>query len=541
MDQSSTLFCRCETRARGSSRSRDELRTPLAMLNLINDPWIPVRCRAGRRVIRPDQIAEPDVLRPDWPRPDLNLACLELLVGLVYLAHPPRGSDDRKNPPDAATLRQALRPLAPAFELLGDGPRFLQTWEPLEGKKWPCDQLFIDKAGNSTVKKNEDLMTRRSRYRALPLPQAAIALYTLQAFAPEGGRGINTSLRGGGPMVTLVRPGREGLWPLVWANVPRGEPLSLQNRHTLPWMRPTRRSKPIGGRRPESLPGKTSRSSPPPEVFFGQPRRLRLVAQGDSVTHFVQRPYGENYPTSLWRHPLTPYYAASAAELRPVRAKPGSFGYRHWRGVILQSDKDRQPTTLWQYLQDVEHGDCSLIVGGWAMKSAKPLDFIWSEQPVFRFLSRDDEYRAADTVEAAEQTALELARGISLALGEGARSKVTGRKVGSVTAGGGLRARERFFVNTQTAFEEVLHRMTAGAGFAAEEWVGVMRQVALAIFDAEVTPGLADLSEARRAAAIGARRQLLAAFSGRSAAGKKIFDALGLEPAPIRRKGGRAA
>ena len=90
------------------------------MLNLITDAWIPVRCRSGHAVIRPDQIADPDVLRPDWPRADLNLACLELLVGLVYLAHPPQGSDDREKPPDACRVsEEALAPLAPAFNSAG--------------------------------------------------------------------------------------------------------------------------------------------------------------------------------------------------------------------------------------------------------------------------------------------------------------------------------------------------------------------------------------------------------------------------------------
>ena len=196
------------------------------MLNLISDPWIPVLRCSGPDSIRPDQIAEPDVLRPDWPRPDLNLACYELLIGLVYLAHPPNGSDDRAHPPDAATLRTAMNPLAPAFNLLGDGPRFLQDLEPLEGSGNPPEMLFIDSAGNITKKKNADLMVRRGRYPALSLPLAAMALYTLQTFAPSGGKGNRTSMRGGGPMVTLVKPSEEGLWPLVWANVPRGEPWS---------------------------------------------------------------------------------------------------------------------------------------------------------------------------------------------------------------------------------------------------------------------------------------------------------------------------
>ena len=110
-----------------------------------------------------------------------------------------------------------MKPLAPAFNLLGDAPRFLQDLEPLEGRGNPPGMLFIDSAGDSTAKKNADLMVRRGRYDALPLPLAAMALYTLQAFVPSGGAGHRTSMRGGGPLVTLVKPAAEGLWPLVGA------------------------------------------------------------------------------------------------------------------------------------------------------------------------------------------------------------------------------------------------------------------------------------------------------------------------------------
>ena len=501
----------------------------MATLNLIKDAWIPVRCRSGRRVIRPDQIAETDVLRVDWPRPDLNLACLELLVGLVYLAHPPQGSDDRENPPEAGVLREAMATLAPAFELLGDGPLFLQDLEPLEGVGTPIERMFIDSAGASTSRKNQDLMIRRGRYGALPLPLAAMALYTLQAFAPSGGAGNRTSLRGGGPMVCLVRPGEDGLWPLVWANVPWGEPLDAGELDALPWMRPTKVSKPVGGQTPESLPESDNPSRPDPEVFFGQPRRLRLVVRDGLVAEFVQKPYGAHYPTSRWRHPLTPYYV-QGTDFLPRHPKPGSFGYRHWRGVVLQSESGRRPLAMNQYVRDVESGHCSLVVAGWAMDNMKPLDFAWSEQPVFRFLSREDEYRAADAVEAAEQVGFMLARQVSIGVGEG-----------NIRSGAGLRARETLFDDTQTTFEDTLGRMSAGSLFVPELWLKELRRAAIAIFDAEVTPGLADLSEARRTDAISARRQLLTALAGRGAAGKKIFDALGLQPPAARRSGGRAA
>lgn len=512
--------------------------SPLAKLNLITDAWIPVSCRSGRRVIRPDQIAEPDVLRPDWPRPDLNLACLEFLVGLVYLAHPPRGSDDRENPPEAGVLREAMAPLARAFELLGDGRRFLQDFDPLEGRGTPIERLFIDSAGDSTAKKNQDLMNRRGRYGALPLPLAAMALYTLQAFAPQGGSGHRTSLRGGGPMVCLVRPDAEELWPLVWANVPHGEPLVPTELEALPWMRPTKVSKRVGDQVAESLPESHSPSRPDPEVFFSQPRRIRLVEHNGSVTHFLQERYGASYPPTLWRHPLTPYYI-KGTDFFPRRPKPGSFGYRHWRGVVLQSDSGRRPSALAQYLRDVENGDCNLIVGGWVMSKATASDFVWSEQPVFR-LSKGVEDRACDSVEAAEQAALELGRRVSLAVSEGRRNKRSGKKEGNERAGAGLRVSERFFADTQIAFEEVLGGMSVGAPFAPERWLMELRRAAIAIFDAEVTPSLADLSEARRTTAISARRQLLAAFAGRSAAGKRIFDALRLQAASARRSGGTA-
>ena len=205
-------------------------------LNLISDRWIPAIRDGGRITLRPDEIAREGVVRLDWPRGDLNLACLELLIGLVFLADPPCHDADwheRYETPDPGRLRCALKPFTPHFELTGDGPRFLQDMEQFEvGAKpsaiKPPDMLFIDGAGESTKKKNADLTVKRDRYTNLPLPLAAMALYALQDFAPQGGAGNRTSMRGGGPLVTLVQPvdgGAHPLWRMVWCNVPEGTPL----------------------------------------------------------------------------------------------------------------------------------------------------------------------------------------------------------------------------------------------------------------------------------------------------------------------------
>ncbi|WP_101069139.1 type I-E CRISPR-associated protein Cse1/CasA [Roseovarius salinarum] len=483
------------------------------MLNLISDPWIPVHRSGGPDVVRPDQIAEEDVLRLGWPRPDLNLACLELLVGLVYLAAPPRGRSARRTPPTPDALHAAMAPLAPAFELLGDGPRFLQEFGELDGGPNPPDMLFIDSAGDSTAKKNADLMVRRERYQGLDLPLAAMALYTMQAFAPSGGAGNRTSMRGGGPMVTLVRPQAPGLWPLIWANVPDGRPLPPDKLEALPWMRPTRTS--ANGE--ITVPQEGPHASPEPEVFFGQPRRLRLVANGDVVTGVVQRPWGTNY--AEWRHPLTPYYRDNKGQVRPVHPKPGRFGYRNWRGVILQSEQRLRAATVARWISENRGVQCSLIVGGWAMNKFNPLDFIWSEQPVFA-LGEEAEFHAGNMVETAEHAGFALRVCIRESRDEGMAELAV----------------EAFFDATQAAFESRVAALAGGAAPDPHGWLSDLRHAALDEFDRRVIPGLADLDESHRQAAVQARAKLLMAFGGRGHFGKKVFDPLGLEQPPRKKR-----
>ena len=176
-----------------------------------------------------------------------------------------------------------------------------------------------------------------------------------------------------------------------------------------------------------------------------------------------------------------------------------------------------RPLALDRYLRDFEGARCSLIVAGWAMKNMNPLDFLWSEQPIFP-LSAEDESQAEASVEAAEQASFALAACVTEGVGDG-----------SAKSGAGQRAREAFFAETQDDFEDMLESMSAGSPYAPEEWVRALHRVALPLFDGEVLPGLADLGESRRMDAIKARSKLIAAFEGRPPFGKKIFDPLKLK------------
>lgn len=501
-------------------------------LNLIRDSWIPVSTFSGPRTIRPDQIAESDVLFPDWPRADLNIACLELLIGLVALADPPASREDwrARRSPDAGRLRERLAPLAPAFDLDGAGPRFLQDLEALAGEVSSPDMLFIDSAGENAARKNADLMVRRDRYPALDPALAAMTLYTLQAWAPSGGAGNRTSMRGGGPLVTLVEP-RPGctLWDLVWANVPQGVP---KGADVLPWMRPTRVSD--TGHQVHDVGADAI------EAFFGMPRRLRLVFEEGRVTGVIQRPYGTNY--GLWRHPLTPYYRLKPPDPPlPVHPRAGLFGYRNWLGVVAQAEQDdlrNRAAVLDEYderaLED-EALQARVIVAGWAMDNMKPRDFILSRQPLVA-LPPEGLHRLEGMIDAARSLGAVLSQALKPVVG------------GGVAVEGLV---EEFFLRTDAPFRDRLAQMKAGAD-VAPGWLGDMRRAGMAIFDAAAVPGLADRrivkekvgsrSETGAGAILAAREFLRASFAGYGKLGIAAFSALDLElPEKKTRKKARSA
>lgn len=483
-------------------------------LNLISDPWIPVIDRQGqRRIIAPWQIADPSLQRPDWPRADLNIACLELLIGLVFLADPPANVEDweDRQAPDPERLRHRLAPFAPAFSLTGEGPLFLQDLEPLVGEANPADMLFIDSSGGNTARNNADLMVRRGRYPVLDLPLAAMALFTFQAHAPSGGAGNRTSMRGGGPLVTLVDPG-EGLWSLIWANVPDG---AAQTVKVLPWMRATRVS------------DTGAETHPPPghaisvEAFFGMPRRLRLLEGEGGVVGVIQRPYGTNY--GLWEHPLTPYYRQKlGTELLPVHPRAGRFGYRHWLGILANTrDGDSKQRAQVLRAWHGRRGGGSVVVAGWAMDNMKPRDFTHSVQP-FVALEGEAELMLAGMIEAAEQAGLALRAALEPLLGDSQAREAQ---------------REAFYADTEAAFHQRLQELLKGASPSgvAVGWLASLQRVVMDRFQELALPGLDQRETDVIQRIVAAQGWLTSCFRGYGKYGGDLFAALDM-PVPVKKK-----
>ncbi len=239
----------------------------------------------------------------------------------------------------------------------------------------------------------------RGQVAALGRPAAAIALYTLQSWAPAGGAGNRTGLRGGGPLTTLVLPGAQpSLWHLLWANVPLGEPPDLADLpRVFPWPAPTLTSD--TGR--TVMPG----GAHPLQVWWGTPRRIRLdflscdgpqpcgltgVPDLVQVPSWRQRPQGANYEKWGDMHPLTPRYRVKAgAEILSVHPQPGGIGYQHWLGLVVSDDEAGPlripaPTiTTWRGRQaDVWgrgatalHIEDRLLAAGYDMKDMKARGF----------------------------------------------------------------------------------------------------------------------------------------------------------------------
>lgn len=518
--------------------------------NLVTTPWIPVRRQSGQHeVIRPAEIAATDdpPMALAWLRPDFNLAGLELLIGLVRAAAPPRDAEDwLENRPDGQRLVDALARLAPAFDLDGGGdgggPAFLQDAEPLDGKPNGVDMLLIDSAGGNAARNNADLMVRRDRYGVFCRAYAAMALYTLQAFAPSGGAGNRTSMRGGGPLVTLVEPrgpGEATLWETVWANVPDGRALSPNGLDAFPWMRPTRTS--VKGE--QTHDGDTP--VPSIEALFGMPRRLRLVFEPGAgrpcdmcgavdavvVTGVVQRPHGTNY--GLWRHPLTPYYRLKeGAEPLPLHPRPGGFGYRNWIGVAVRDlgrlrDRAETVETFVNHRIDWHAPAPALLVGGWAMDNMKPVDFVLSRQPLP--VAADPE--AAQALEEAcveiVQAGVEANRWLMLAC-----RNAFGRDGADTAKGDFAAASERFYAATEGAFVATVNALSGDphASDPRRRWADTLRDNALREFERLAVPGVADASGGRAADIVQAHRLLRAVLSGYGKGGAKFFDLLRLPP-----------
>ena len=532
------------------------------VFNLIDASWLPVRRRSGAVERIPpwrvnDRIGEDPVVAFDWPRADFNGAAHEFLIGLLSTAAAPGDDDEWEKwwwePPAPGVLRERFARVAHAFDLDGPGPRFLQDLDPLEGADdKEIAALLIDAPGAQTLRNNADLFVKRGGAPVLSRATAAMALYTLNAYAPSGGAGHRTSLRGGGPMTTLVVADHEDygavLWGRLWPNVEIREQIEGRASDVtasgdlgliFPWLAPTRTSNPKAGGQ------KTTQAIVHPlQVHWGMPRRIRLRFEsaqdrpcgltGDKdpaiVASYRTRNYGTDYSEGF-AHPLTPYYRQKAGSPKlPVHPKPGGISYRLWPGLVFESsDKLSDPAQVvrhWRHERAPRRDGMRLAAFGYDMDNMKARAWIEGEMPFWLLedaASREwlERFIGRAVVGAGTVTRL-LTTAVKSALYD--LPKKASGDYGFIA--------ERFYRETEPAFYAALREAVRSIEEdpegddptlrAREGWAPIMAGAALRLFD-EYAPadGLEDRNMERH---VKARFFLTLALGGRGKQGRSLFD-----------------
>jgi CRISPR system Cascade subunit CasA len=546
----------------------------IASYCLLHDHWLPLRRLSGcvERVRPADLVADYSdnpFVAPAWGRADFDAATLEFLIGLLATAYAPetRGAWARRyaRPPSVEELEAAFAPFAAAYQLLGEGARFAQDLDALaDQEEVPVSALLIESPGANTIKENKDLFQKRGQVPVLSRAAAAMALFTLQTYAPSGGAGHRTSMRGGGPLTSLLLPPEVSdtpvtLWQRCWLNTPladEAEVLAIEVPHLVfPWLAPTITSE-----------GKTPRRVTPDgshrlQAFWGLPRRIRLSVKANeaglscpitglvddvAITGYRTRPYGVSY--EAFEHPLSPHYKAKASDagFLPVHPQPGGLSYRDWPDLALYANPMRVPAlAIVEGIRRLNSLDLQrydqrprLSATGYDMDNMKARGFLEATMPVFlppEAVRSQFEKMAINIVDASTLVALLTLSNIRQAVA-GEHADPQASRFQSL--------RERFFEATEAPFYALLGDLERDfAGLTAESdfpavhaafgarWLATLRRAALDLF-AEQAPveAMPDRTVER---VMVARRSLTSLFGGYGKMGAELFNALGLPPPDV--------
>jgi CRISPR system Cascade subunit CasA len=169
--------------------------TAMPAFNLVTDPWIPVRWIEPSRheplVSLGTLFAEAERIADLSANPAERVSLMRLLVcatqaALGAPAHPKAWSGFGEDLATAVPEYLERPQIRERFELFGDGARFLQAQEAMNGSSFPTSKLFPNLAtGNNPTIFDHEGGTRRA-FRAESI---ALGLLVFQCFYPRFGQG----------------------------------------------------------------------------------------------------------------------------------------------------------------------------------------------------------------------------------------------------------------------------------------------------------------------------------------------------------------
>ncbi len=506
--------------------------------NLISDKWLPVRrakANGKTEMIAPWQITDQHDTNPVValvaPRADFNGALMQFLIGLLQTVMPPTKADNDdwlawlEQAPAPGILKEKFQRIQHAFNLNGDGPRFMQDFEELEGDTKPVDALLIEAPGAQTLRNNADHFIKRGGVEALCPVCVISALLTLQTNAPAGGAGHRTSLRGGGPLTTLAiidpQDGNElseTLWRNVWLNVMRQRDFESltdgsdkqADADIFPWLAPTRTSNPKQ-RGHDTYPSDVN----PLQMYWAMPRRIRLdwenthtgecdicgLESEQLVSQYVTQNYGVNY-NGPWKHPLSPHSLDKKDNTPiPQHPQPGGMSYRHWLRFMAGEELSEAAKiiTAFNKRNPQDKLQLRLWAFGYDMDNMKARCWYETTYPLYRL---DENVRAVfiDRVQSLVSAAIDVSKYVRGSIKE-AWFKRPGDAKGDTSF-----LIEAFFQHTEKSFFERLHRLrnallSNGDGIAElNVWHTELKHAALDMFDYWAARGDVSVVNPRRIA-----------------------------------------
>lgn len=488
------------------------------MISLLTEAWLPVRRKDGQvDWITAQQLSEPDIVCFAAHRSDFNGALAQWAIGLLQTTAPVQDDSSWEkllaSPPPAAELARWFAPCAPAMLLDGDGARFMQDLGLADGAECTIDALLIDAAGGSAIDKNTDHFVKRNTVNGICPHCAAAALFTLQTNAPAGGAGHRTSLRGGGPLTTLLMATPPvSLWHDLWLNVQaqgeflaRGDVQKSAAHFTFPWLAETASiQKPGAETQPLSVH--------PCHVFWAMPRRIRLdfsdlqpgqcdlcKRESDALLRrYVTRPQGLNYK-GPWTHPFSPYYETKEGWL-PVHPQPGGFSYRNWLAWVLNATEGKKQvrvaeTVTYAFEKDRQkRGGFGMWVFGYDMDNMKARCWYETTFPLYTLANSSKKSRENLQVLVSQQiTAAELAVFFL-------RQAVRHAWFGEADARGDLSFIDKSFWDAteapfyrqlgqliqQASSDEGIHLLDAATITVQQQWLAVLKQKVTQLYDRDL-------------------------------------------------------
>lgn len=453
--------------------------------NLLEDRWIPVRRRSGAvTLIAPWEITDQDdpPITVDATRAAWNAALTEFLISLTQTVFLPEDASAwrawREKPPAPEEIKKGFALFLPFFQLEGK-KAFMQDPTLLIDKRnddyrKPIQKLLVDGVSEQQDKNNSDLFERSGAISGLCAACTATALWDMQAHAPQGSAGYFTSLRGGGPVSTIVVG--DTLWETVWANVLEQAALDMKGRPEptsfFPWLKPESK---------KLKPGEVC----PLHVYWGMPRRVILEKPSDGIcdlcnrTSEVYRSFlshrgGFQYAETDWRHPLSPYIRSKEGGWLVRATEPDLAGYRHYMGILVDTPAGDGIPALVVRRAIERKLDLRLWGYGYACDQASVVSWCEGVMPVETGKGAPDISPFARTLVALSQRAIEKLtdslRGVWDRSQAGAIEKAveTGRSLWRLT---------------EPAFSNMIVRAAKEERpVLLDEWTGYIRRIALSIY-----------------------------------------------------------